>query len=316
MFKPISIVICTYNGSAYLKEVIESILCQDGINDIVEKLLIVDNASKDNTKEIVLRLIENNPIIEYVFEVTPGLSNARKHGAYVNSIWVAYIDDDNILMQGWLKEAKKYIDENPNVGVINGASIPELRHDATENEIHMLKAIFPYLACTHFDMDQYKDNGKQALKAPFGAGMILRTKQLKEFLDAGWTHNEGRKGNNLGSGEDGEIAASVLDKGFVYGFNDKMVLRHIIPEFRLKDDYVDKLLKGLDKGFYDFISYKNNYVYYRLRTFLKSLFLIPTILMKILFTKDPVHKLKLKHRLFSRIRLSSFILRHLFLFRK
>ncbi len=315
MIKPISIVICTYNGQEYLSEVIESILKQEGFDKIVEKLIIVDNASMDNTKDIILDYKKLNSIIEYIYEPVPGLSYARKHGAFVKSDWVAYLDDDNLIMQGWLKEAKKYIEENQNVGVFNGASVPILKYEATEEEIAMLKAIYPGLACTHFNIDDYKLNLKPSLKDPFGAGMVLRTKQLKEFLDEGWTQNEGRKGNELGSGEDGEIAYSIIKKGYSYGYNNKMLLRHIIPKKRLDKSYVTNLSKGLDIGYYNYISNKDNYVYYRMRTFLKSLFIIMIYPFQIIMFKDLSKRIMLKNNVISRMRLVKLTLRDLFIFK-
>lgn len=316
MAKLISIVVCTYNGEAYLAEVLEAILVQEEIDNIIEKVIVVDNASKDRTKEIVFKFIKDYPIIEYIYEPTPGVTHARKHSAYVNTDWVAYIDDDNVIEQGWVKEAKKYIQENPNVGVFNGATIPQIRHTANQQQIIMLKAIYPYLACTHYDMEEYKNNVLPRLKAPFGAGMVLRSQQLKEFADEGWTHNEGRKGGSLGSGEDGEIAAAVLRKGFDYGFNNNMVVHHIIPEFRLEVKYVNKLLEGLDAGFYSYISYKDYYIFYRIRTLLKSLGLIPIMLAKRQFLKDPVSRLMLKHGITSRKRLLIFTLKDFLFIRK
>lgn len=313
MAKFISIIICTYNGEAYLSEVIESILSQECFSEIVDRVIIVDNASTDKTKNIVTYYKSSNPLIKYIYEATAGLSHARKHGAFVESNWVAYLDDDNLIMQGWLKEAKKYIEENPNIGVFNGASIPMIRYEATKDELDMLNAIYPSLACTHGNIEQYKASFKPALKAPFGAGMILRTKQLKEYLDAGWTHNEGRKGENLGSGEDGEIAYSIIQKGFLYGFNNKMFLWHIIPKKRLEKKYVERLLKGLDIGYYNYISSKNNYVYYRMRTFLKSIIVVLAFPFKIILFKDSSKNIKLKNSVISRFRLIKYILKDIFI---
>src|SRR5690606_21048994 len=135
--KPISIVICTFNGEAFLEEVINSIINQEKFNEIIDKVIIVDNASTDETKNIIHRFQELYPIIEYIYEEKPGLTHARKHGALVRSDWVTYIDDDNIMMPGWLKEAKRFIDENTEVGVFCGASIPMIRDSITENDINM-----------------------------------------------------------------------------------------------------------------------------------------------------------------------------------
>ena len=316
MSKPITLVVCTYNGEKYLPEVIESILNQDGFEENVEELVIVDNASSDNTKSIIMSYQNSHSNVRYIYEPIPGLSYARKHGAMVNSEWVAYLDDDNIIMQGWIKEAIKFITENPKIGVFNGASIAIIRHNASKEENVMLKAIYPYLACTHYSIEDYNRNVESGIKTPFGAGMVLRTNPLSKFLHEGWTQNVGRKGKELGSGEDGEIASAVLDHGYEYGYNYKMVLHHVIPDTRLQKKYVKKLLIGLNIGYYIYISGKKNYVYYRIKSFLKSLIIIISYPFRLVLCCDPVIKLKLRIEFNSRIRIIGFILRDIFFLKK
>ncbi|MGN7783771.1 glycosyltransferase [Niabella sp. 22666] len=43
---PVSIIMCTYNGEAYLQEQLESIAAQ---TFVAEEVIIVDDASTDNT---------------------------------------------------------------------------------------------------------------------------------------------------------------------------------------------------------------------------------------------------------------------------
>ena len=44
--------ICTYNGEAYLSKVFDAIYSQNRFEELVEEVILVDNASKDKTKEI------------------------------------------------------------------------------------------------------------------------------------------------------------------------------------------------------------------------------------------------------------------------
>ncbi|MFC4354213.1 glycosyltransferase [Chryseomicrobium palamuruense] len=316
MNKLLTIVICTYNGEAYLSEVIESILSQEGLGDIVHKILVVDNASTDKTKEIVTKYMEENPIIDYIYESNKGVSNARKHAANVITPWVAYVDDDNILLPRWLINNKKYIEENPTVGVINGASIPLLRFQPTENQKKNLKIIYPNLACTHYDYNEYIQGIDSKLKFPFGAGMILRTKEIENFLDKGWTRNVGRSGEELGSGEDGEIAYAVLKEGYDYGFNMNAALWHIIPQRRLENDYINKLYKGLDIGYYKYVSYSDNYLKRRISIVFRFILGILVHPLRIILTNDPIKKEVLRKGLVSKIRFIKLSLKDLIVFRR
>ena len=62
MDKPIvSIIIPTYNYAQYIKDAINSVLLQDYSKDKIE-ILVVDDGSTDNTKEVLQYLIETKKI--------------------------------------------------------------------------------------------------------------------------------------------------------------------------------------------------------------------------------------------------------------
>ena len=60
----IDVLLATYNGEKYVKEQIESILNQTYSNI---RLVISDDCSKDNTRE-VLKQYENNPKVEIHYQ--------------------------------------------------------------------------------------------------------------------------------------------------------------------------------------------------------------------------------------------------------
>jgi glycosyltransferase involved in cell wall biosynthesis len=103
----LSIVICTYNRANLLRIAIESVLQQEFPVDQYE-LLIVDNNSKDNTRELVLEIAQSHPQIRYIFEENQGLSIARNRGwKEAKGKYVIYLDDDGKAQLGWLTAAQK-----------------------------------------------------------------------------------------------------------------------------------------------------------------------------------------------------------------
>lgn len=312
----ITIVICTYNGSAYIKEAIESILFQDNLEKKVDKILIVDNNSTDNTKEIVLEIASENTIVKYVFEEIPGVTNARKHGALVDTEWVIFIDDDNIVSENWLESTDDFIKSHPEVGVFNSAIIGELRFNPSKEEELIYNSFYNYLACFFKNFNDYESGKESKIKGPVGAGMGLRVKPLKKFLNEGWTKNVGRKGNQLTSGEDGEIARAVLNAGYKYEINLDTYIKHIIPKERLQKPYMDKLISGLDQGHYVFISTKKYYLYYRFRMFVKSVLLIPILSIGLLFIRNEVKRTRTKSTIKIRFRLLKYLFSDFFVLRR
>lgn len=294
MSKIFSFVICTHNGQKYIREVLDSIIIQEGLDQYVDKIIVVDNASTDDTKEIITNYSSIHKIVEYQYEEALGLANARKHGALVDSEWVIFIDDDNLLMPEWIVNAKEFVDKNPALGVFNGASIPMLRHNITTDEKYMLKAIHTHLACTHYDYSSYANGVKSSIDFPFGAGMALKVEPLRKLLNAGWTKNIGRKGNEVSSGEDGEMAGFVLQQGYDYGYNEKSALWHIIPPTRLQIDYVKRLINGLNIGYYNYINESKNKNLLKTGLLIKGIIKIITYPIFMIFIFNKVTKIKYK----------------------
>ena len=98
----ISAIICTHNRAAYLPQAIRSLLEQRLPPEDYE-ILVVDNNSTDNTREIVTGLMREAPNLRYFYETNAGLSCARNRGIReAGAPIVAFLDDDALAEDGWL----------------------------------------------------------------------------------------------------------------------------------------------------------------------------------------------------------------------
>lgn len=92
----ISLLVCTHNRASLLPQTIESLLSQRfdwGDYEIV----VVDNASTDDTGNVVQNIQQHYPRVRYVHEPTLGVAVARNTGAReARADYVAYFDDDVI----------------------------------------------------------------------------------------------------------------------------------------------------------------------------------------------------------------------------
>ena len=89
--------ICTHNRAGVLPTVVRSVVHQ------ADEVLVVDNASTDDTAVAVQELITNYPNVRYVTEPTVGLSHARNRAlAEAEHEIVVFVDDDAVAEDGFV----------------------------------------------------------------------------------------------------------------------------------------------------------------------------------------------------------------------
>ena len=243
----LSIVICTYNSEHRIERVINTILKQQNYKEIVEKFIVIDNNSKDLTKDKVEKYRDK---IQYIFEERQGLTYARRKGIEnITTKWIVFLDDDNLLEENWLTHCKEYIKCNNNIGAFNGHVYPIVKKNLTIEEREILKNTSKQLACTVPDKKEIKkDLKKHPHKVPFGAGLVIRGDLLKTFYKNEKAKLTGRIGKELLSGEDTEMCLYIKEQGLKYGFESRMVMGHIISNNRLKIEYSQQLNIGFGKA--------------------------------------------------------------------
>jgi glycosyltransferase involved in cell wall biosynthesis len=114
--RTVSVIIPTYNRARYLGEAIESILNQD-IRDCRMEIIVVDDGSTDNTKEVVGKY-ENN--VRYIYQKNRGVGPARNRGIdEATGEWVAFLDSDDRWLPGKLTLQFKVLDAFPGYNAIH-----------------------------------------------------------------------------------------------------------------------------------------------------------------------------------------------------
>jgi hypothetical protein len=161
---------------------------------------------------------------------------------------IAFVDDDNELDASYLNAAATFLAQHPEVGVVGGRIFPEFER-APET---WLSPYLGMLALRDFgDAPIISDWGHAPGTgypwfAPFGAGMVVRTRHAHAYLkriahmpDA----SVGRRGTSLGGCEDAEIVlCGVLQQGAEAAFCPEMRLTHLISQRRVTPQYFAKLV--------------------------------------------------------------------------
>jgi glucosyl-dolichyl phosphate glucuronosyltransferase len=227
----ISVVICTYNRADRLSLTLEAMTKQT-ISGTDFEVLVVDNRSTDNTLSICEQYQEQLVNFRYIYEPVQGLSKARNTGwQATQSSYIAYLDDDAIPCEGWIKsilEVFETVQPKP-VGV--GGPIYPLWEIPKPDWINSSME-------THFTT-LYAGNTPRWFghnESPWGANVVYRREALEK---AGGFHEQlGRKGQSLLSGEETLLNVTITSRGERFYYSPQAWVHHWVPKERINPDWL------------------------------------------------------------------------------
>ncbi|NPA40411.1 MAG: glycosyltransferase [Thermodesulfobacteria bacterium] len=107
----VSVIIPTYNRAYILKNAIESVLSQD----IDLELIVVDDASTDETPE----LVKKYPLVYIKHSFRRGPASARNTGLrHARGEYIAFLDSDDVFLPGKLKKQLEFFEKNPEFSLV------------------------------------------------------------------------------------------------------------------------------------------------------------------------------------------------------
>jgi glycosyltransferase involved in cell wall biosynthesis len=91
----VSVVVCTYNRARELGSAVDSLLWQEISDDMSYDILVVDNASTDDTQRVIDRFAnQSKGRVRGCLEPSPGVAKARNLGVQLaRGDWIAFFDD-------------------------------------------------------------------------------------------------------------------------------------------------------------------------------------------------------------------------------
>ena len=243
--KGVSVIICCYNSAERLPQTLEHLARQYLPSPLIMEIIVVDNASTDNTTIIandffqLLRL--ENVFTKIVHEPQPGQMFARKRGVLDAKFeHIVFCDDDNWPDNNYVLLASGLMDKDAAIGAGGGQNLPVTNAEVYPEWFNEFK--------NYYGLGIPADNSGDVSHRTYmlGAGMVTRKSLfLKVFDDKYPTLLKGRDGNNLSTGDDFEYCKRLLLWGYKLYYEEKMILYHFIPKERLTIDYRDRLLKGI-----------------------------------------------------------------------
>lgn len=112
----ISIITTSYNYSEFIAETIKSIQAQTYSD---WELIVVDDASCDNSVEIIKSFCDDKRIKLICHDKNKGLTQAVKTGLkYAKGEWIAFLESDDLWVENTLDERINAIKNHPQVSII------------------------------------------------------------------------------------------------------------------------------------------------------------------------------------------------------
>lgn len=229
----VTVIVCCYNSSNRLPETIKHIAGQIVPDSIGWELIVIDNASTDDTAKVASSEWAKYDIRNVKFTITEelqsGLRYAREKGLRSASYeYVIFCDDDNWLCPEYVSVAFRVMDNDDEIGVLGGCGIFEPEQPMWP-EIEKHKASYV--------------NGEQTWAETqhwvYGAGCVYRKSVLLDFYDQGWQQiTVGREGSKLSAGEDVEICFMYFLNGYKIKADNRLKFRHFVPINRQNVDYL------------------------------------------------------------------------------
>ncbi len=234
----IDVVICTYNHAALLNRALEALARQRETEEVAWSVVVVDNNCTDETPAVVDAHAATGrvPGLRRVSEPEQGLTPARRRGVRATTApWIAFVDDDCLLDEGWVAQAAAFVRDHAEIGGMGGRVVLDWE-TPPPRYVHG----YGWALAAQDHGAEPKEVGSLA-----GAGMVIR----REALDAcGWVERpllEDRVGERLVSGGDVELTLRVRSAGYALWYNPACVLRHVVGSGRTARRYLARLIYGL-----------------------------------------------------------------------
>ena len=125
-FDNLTVLICTWNRSALLEETLGSLATMDVASTIRWEVVVVDNNSTDDTRQVVQQAARAFPApVRYVFEPRQGKSTAMNAGLGAsNAPIVAFTDDDVLVSRDWLTAISDAFRTRSDISYVGGPVDP------------------------------------------------------------------------------------------------------------------------------------------------------------------------------------------------
>ena len=240
----ITVILCTYNRCASLTKALESIMASNMPKAAEWHVLVVDNNSKDETRDVVEQFCRRYPgRLLYLFEPHPGKSFALTSGIReATGDVLVFVDDDVVVQPDWLQNLTAPLHDSRWAGS-GGRILPQWScRPPRWIPLDERGGLAPLVM---FDLGA---EPKELDEPPFGTNMAFRKAIVEKY--GGFRLDLGPCPGSEIRGEDTDFGRRVLEGGEHLWYEPTALVHHAVAPNRLQQRYF--LRWWFDKGRSDF----------------------------------------------------------------
>lgn len=230
-----TVILCTYNRARDLMRALESLAAQRVPASENWEILVVDNGSTDNTREITESFCEKYPgRFRYFCEPHPGKSYALNTGIReARGELLAFTDDDATFAPDWLPNLTAPLRNGEWAGT-GGRTLPSQafippRWLAVQGPFNMSG-----LVAATFDMG---DQPAQLFDAPYGVNMAFHRRMFEKYGGFRTDLGPSRNGDIPRPNEDTEFGRRLMSAGERLRYEPSAVAYHPPHEERMHKEF-------------------------------------------------------------------------------
>jgi glycosyltransferase involved in cell wall biosynthesis len=230
----LTVVVCTYNRARRLEGTLAALVAQEA-PQLSWEVLVVDNNSRDNTREVVQTVASAGRIpVRYEFERQQGLSRARNRGvAQARGQIIAFTDDDVLPGPHWVRDSVDALERWRADGV--GGRILPRWEEPPPSWLAVSPRLRLLLALMEWDVAQVLTSPIRGVPQIWGANMVFRRTVFDSI--GGFDTRRGPVGSDLSRGEDTEFIERAVGHGLRMVYDPVLVVWHRVGRERLRKQY-------------------------------------------------------------------------------
>lgn len=228
----ITVILCTYNRCRDLAGALESIAESEVASSITWEVLVVDNNSTDQTRDVVQKFCQRRPQrFRYIFEPKQGRSFALNAGIENSrGRLLAFTDDDVTVERTWLQNLTAALHNGKWAGA--GGRILPAENFTAPAWLPQDMALYGGILFAYFDVG---DKTIQLNGAPFGANMAFRRSMFAKY--GAFRTDLGHTGGDMIGNEDTEFGNRLMMAGERLRYEPTATVYHAVPRERLTQKY-------------------------------------------------------------------------------